>query len=263
MDEIQNYIHARACTMQGIAFLSTVAGTARAPGRLHRRLLSSSLRTVRGALWACPRPLPSPHSCHLQHEYRQTTRGYTPAAGVMTKRMNLFTAINDALRTAMDTDQSAVCRKERGGEARKEEGMGRLRDRKKILSLNLLPELRSNVSVHPGSTLIHPLFPLSSTLSQIIFGEDVAFGGVFRCTVGLREDFGDGRVFNTPLCEQVRISWGRLTKSWSLSPIPLPTLPPSHPPRGSPALGSGMPRWGRRQLPRFNLLIIFSRLSIR
>jgi 2-oxoisovalerate dehydrogenase E1 component beta subunit len=38
---------------------------------------------------------------------------------------------------------------------------------------------------------------------QIVFGEDVAFGGVFRCTVGLREVFGQDRVFNTPLCEQV------------------------------------------------------------
>lgn len=40
---------------------------------------------------------------------------------------------------------------------------------------------------------------------QIIFGEDVGFGGVFRCTVGLREMFGPQRVFNTPLCEQVRM----------------------------------------------------------
>lgn len=38
--------------------------------------------------------------------------------------------------------------------------------------------------------------------SACVFGEDVAFGGVFRCTVGLREQFGAGRVFNTPLCEQ-------------------------------------------------------------
>lgn len=38
--------------------------------------------------------------------------------------------------------------------------------------------------------------------SAITFGEDVAFGGVFRCSVGLREKFGENRVFNTPLCEQ-------------------------------------------------------------
>uniref|UniRef100_A0A2P2M133 Transketolase-like pyrimidine-binding domain-containing protein n=1 Tax=Rhizophora mucronata TaxID=61149 RepID=A0A2P2M133_RHIMU len=36
-----------------------------------------------------------------------------------------------------------------------------------------------------------------------VFGEDVSFGGVFRCTTGLAERFGKHRVFNTPLCEQV------------------------------------------------------------
>lgn len=37
----------------------------------------------------------------------------------------------------------------------------------------------------------------------IVFGEDVKFGGVFRCTVGLADRFGGDRVFNTPLSEQV------------------------------------------------------------
>lgn len=60
-----------------------------------------------------------------------------------TKKTNLFTAINDAMRIALMTDDSAI-----------------------------------------------------------VFGEDVAFGGVFRNTVGLREEFGNHRVFNTPLCEQ-------------------------------------------------------------
>ena len=36
----------------------------------------------------------------------------------------------------------------------------------------------------------------------IVFGEDVAFGGVFRCTTGLLERFGRERVFSTPLTEQ-------------------------------------------------------------
>ena len=59
------------------------------------------------------------------------------------KRMNLFTAVNDAMRVAMETDETAC-----------------------------------------------------------VFGEDVGFGGVFRCSVGLQDEFGSDRVFNTPLCEQ-------------------------------------------------------------
>jgi len=66
-----------------------------------------------------------------------------PAMTQGSKKMNLFTALNDAMAEALRTDPKAV-----------------------------------------------------------IFGEDVAFGGVFRCTVGLRERFGGDRVFNTPLAEQ-------------------------------------------------------------
>ena len=57
--------------------------------------------------------------------------------------MNLFQAVNEALATALETDDKAV-----------------------------------------------------------VFGEDVSFGGVFRCTIGLAERFGKNRVFNTPLVEQ-------------------------------------------------------------
>ena len=59
-----------------------------------------------------------------------------------TSKLNLFTAINSAMRTAMQTDDTAI-----------------------------------------------------------VFGEDVSFGGVFRCAQNLREEFGEERVFNTPLSE--------------------------------------------------------------
>merc|ERR1719162_2672295 len=60
-----------------------------------------------------------------------------------TEKMNMFTAINDAMEIALTTDDKSM-----------------------------------------------------------IFGEDVAFGGVFRCSGGLRDKFGKDRVFNTPLSEQ-------------------------------------------------------------
>jgi pyruvate/2-oxoglutarate/acetoin dehydrogenase E1 component len=42
----------------------------------------------------------------------------------------------------------------------------------------------------------------------VVFGEDVAFGGVFRCTLDLQKKFGKHRVFNTPLCEQGIVGFG-------------------------------------------------------
>ncbi|KAF2669803.1 transketolase [Microthyrium microscopicum] len=36
----------------------------------------------------------------------------------------------------------------------------------------------------------------------LVFGEDIAFGGVFRCSAGLATEYGTARVFNTPLTEQ-------------------------------------------------------------
>jgi 2-oxoisovalerate dehydrogenase E1 component beta subunit len=42
---------------------------------------------------------------------------------------------------------------------------------------------------------------LSTDPTAIVFGEDVGFGGVFRCSTNLREKFGAERVFNTPLTE--------------------------------------------------------------
>lgn len=54
-------------------------------------------------------------------------------------------------------------------------------------------------------------------LSSYVFGEDVGFGGVFRCTTGLADRFGKQRVFNTPLCEQVSVAY----LSYSMSALAL------------------------------------------
>nr|P9WF02.1 RecName: Full=2-oxoisovalerate dehydrogenase subunit beta, mitochondrial; Flags: Precursor [Thermochaetoides thermophila DSM 1495] len=71
------------------------------------------------------------------------------------------------------------------------------------------PELPA--SVRNGTTKRMNLFQaindaLSTALAEdesvLIFGEDVAFGGVFRCTTKLAETYGGDRVFNTPLTEQ-------------------------------------------------------------
>jgi len=43
---------------------------------------------------------------------------------------------------------------------------------------------------------------LKADETVLLFGEDVAFGGVFRCSKGLLDEFGQARVFNTPLSEQ-------------------------------------------------------------
>jgi len=66
-----------------------------------------------------------------------------------TKRMNLYEAINDAMRIVLESDPTAI-----------------------------------------------------------VFGEDVAFGGVFRCSASLRDQFGPERVFNTPLSEQGIVGFG-------------------------------------------------------
>lgn len=79
---------------------------------------------------------------NLRQQYRSMSLASEAVANSGTEKMNLFTAINDAMSIALKTDESAI-----------------------------------------------------------LFGEDVAFGGVFRCSQNLREEFGEDRIFNTPLSE--------------------------------------------------------------
>lgn len=58
---------------------------------------------------------------------------------------------------------------------------------------------RKNLFQAINSALSHAL---RSDPRVLLFGEDVAFGGVFRCSMNLASEFGDHRVFNTPLSEQ-------------------------------------------------------------
>lgn len=58
---------------------------------------------------------------------------------------------------------------------------------------------RQNLYQAVNSALSHAL---RTDQRVLLFGEDVAFGGVFRCSMNLANEFGDDRVFNTPLTEQ-------------------------------------------------------------
>ncbi|PHH85332.1 hypothetical protein CDD83_585 [Cordyceps sp. RAO-2017] len=53
----------------------------------------------------------------------------------------------------------------------------------------------------------------------VIFGEDVAFGGVFRCTMKLADTYGADRVFNTPLTEQGIVGFGIGLAAQGMRPV--------------------------------------------
>jgi pyruvate dehydrogenase E1 component beta subunit len=56
--------------------------------------------------------------------------------------------------------------------------------------------------------------------SVILYGEDVAnFGGIFRLTAGLKEEFGDERVFDTPISENALVGAGVGAALTGLRPI--------------------------------------------
>src|SRR5260370_17107292 len=54
----------------------------------------------------------------------------------------------------------------------------------------------------------------------ILYGEDVAnFGGIFRITSGLKEQFGDERVFDTPISENAFVGAGVGAALTGLRPV--------------------------------------------
>ena len=66
----------------------------------------------------------------------------------------------------------------------------KLKEPKKVEHMNLCATITNALDI-----------ALESDKNAIIFGEDVKFGGVFRCTMGLNEKYGTDRIFNTPLSE--------------------------------------------------------------
>jgi len=69
---------------------------------------------------------------------------------------------------------------------------------------------RAKPAEHPEVTKMNLFQAINSAMKiametnprTVHFGEDVQFGGVFRCSMGLADEFGKERVFNTPLSEQ-------------------------------------------------------------
>ncbi|KAF3933700.1 hypothetical protein ABW19_dt0202305 [Dactylella cylindrospora] len=78
------------------------------------------------------------------------------------------------------------------------------------------PELPPHIRTSGNTTRLNLYQAVNNALSTalttderaILFGEDVSFGGVFRCSSNLLDKFGPDRVFNTPLNELGIIGFG-------------------------------------------------------
>lgn len=75
---------------------------------------------------------------------------------------------------------------------------------------------RQNLFQAVNSALAHAL---RSDERVLVFGEDVAFGGVFRCSMNLATEFGSERVFNTPLSEQGLVGFAIGCAAQGMKPI--------------------------------------------
>ena len=88
--------------------------------------------------------------------------------------------------------------------------------RRKYSSLPMFASGRDAVNSLGQTEHINMLSALNKSIDHamqtdervLIFGEDVKFGGVFRCSDTLLDKYGIERVFNTPLCEQGIVGCG-------------------------------------------------------
>ena len=126
LNSVRRVIVHRRCRQSSSSSVAAAAATA----PWHPRRLDQ-----RGTTTTTPPRVLSPSFSAIIDEPNYDTLGPT-------SRLNFFTAINVAMRTAMRTDHTAI-----------------------------------------------------------VFGEDVGFGGVFRCSQDLLDEFGPHRIFNTPLSE--------------------------------------------------------------
>ena len=78
------------------------------------------------------------------------------------------------------------------------------------------PSTRLNLFQAINSALTHAL---RTDERVLVFGEDVAFGGVFRCSMNLATEFGSERVFNTPLSEQGIVGFAIGCAAQGMKPI--------------------------------------------
>lgn len=78
------------------------------------------------------------------------------------------------------------------------------------------PSARLNLFQAVNSALTHAL---RTDERVLVFGEDVAFGGVFRCSMNLATEFGSERVFNTPLSEQGIVGFATGCAAEGMKPV--------------------------------------------
>mmetsp|Transcript_684 Transcript_684/g.677 ORF Transcript_684/g.677 Transcript_684/m.677 type:complete len:391 (+) Transcript_684:1-1173(+) len=72
-----------------------------------------------------------------------------------------------------------------------------------VKSLTNLKNPNDTKKMNMCNTINHAMdLALEKYDNSFLFGEDLAFGGVFKTAEGLRDKYGENRVFNTPLCEQ-------------------------------------------------------------